>query len=324
MTSESSGVKLIFGGASFLDERNSPLDQVEDILQVVQHGGIISIDTASIYGSSEELLGKANASSCFSIDTKYPGGMCPDVSSKEAVISSAEESLRKLRTTQVDVYYLHAPDRRSPLKEVLSGIDALYKAGKFKRFGLSNFLANEVNEVIRIARENNYVLPTVYQGNYSAIARRAETELFPVIRENRLAFYAYSPIAGGFLTKTVDQIIQGKGRWDPSSALGGLYHMMYNKDSMLQGLRLWEEISKQSRIPKAELAYRWVVYHSMLNGINGDGVIVGSRNAEQLKETLAGLAKGPLLPDVVQRIEQVWEIVEGVAPLDNFNTSSAV
>ena len=101
MTFESAGVKFIFGGASFLDERNSPVDQVEDILQVVQHGGIISIDTASIYGSSEELLGKANASSCFSIDTKYPGGMCPDVSSKEAVISSAEESLRKLRTTQV-------------------------------------------------------------------------------------------------------------------------------------------------------------------------------------------------------------------------------
>jgi aryl-alcohol dehydrogenase-like predicted oxidoreductase len=62
----------------------------------------------------------------------------------------------------VDVYYIHAPDRRFPLKELLAGINALYKTGKFKRFGLSNYLAIEVDEVVRVCREKGYVLPSVY------------------------------------------------------------------------------------------------------------------------------------------------------------------
>lgn len=220
----------------------------------------------------------------------------------------------------MDVYYLHAPDRSSSLEEVLAGINSLHKAGKFRRFGLSNFLADEVDEVMRVASERNYVLPTVYQGNYSAIARRAETELLPVLRKNNLAFYAYSPIAGGFLTKSVDQLANGgEGRWDPSTRRGGLYHSLYNKPGMLEGLKLWEKISKDSGIPKAELAYRWVVYHSALKGNMGDGMILGSRNVGQLKGTLAGIQNGPLLPEVVGEIEKIWKLVETESPLDNFN-----
>jgi aryl-alcohol dehydrogenase-like predicted oxidoreductase len=97
---------------------------------------------------------------------------------------------------QVDVYYIHAPDRRVPLQDLLAGLDAVYRAGKFKRLGLSNFLPEEVSDVIRICKENGYVLPTVYQGNYNAVARHSETTLLPILRENNIAFYAYSPIAG--------------------------------------------------------------------------------------------------------------------------------
>jgi aryl-alcohol dehydrogenase-like predicted oxidoreductase len=220
----------------------------------------------------------------------------------------------------VDVYYIHAPDRRFPLEELLAGVNTLYEAGKFKRFGLSNYLATEVDEVVRVCREKGYVLPTVYQGNYSAVARRMETELLPTLRKHNIAFNAYSPIAGGFLTKDVEVLISGgEGRWDPNTMIGGLYHALYNKKTMLEGLRLWDKISKESGIAKAELAYRWVAHNSALSGEAGDGVIFGTRTIEQLNQTLAAFAKGPLDPEIAAQIEQVWKIVEVDAPLDNFN-----
>jgi aryl-alcohol dehydrogenase-like predicted oxidoreductase len=84
-------------------------------------------------------------------------------------------------------------------------------------------------------------------------------------------------------------------------------------------LRLWDKISKESGIAKAELAYRWVAHNSALSGEAGDGVIFGTRTIEQLNQTLAAFAKGPLDPEIAAQIEQVWKIVEVDAPLDNFN-----
>jgi aflatoxin B1 aldehyde reductase len=189
---------------------------------------------------------------------------------------------------------------------------------------LSNFLADEIEEVVRICREKNYILPTVYQGNYSAVARRVESEIFPTLRKHNIAFYAYSPIAGGFLTKDVEKLVSGgEGRWDPKTMLGGLYNTLYNKPNMLEGLKLWGDISEESGIPKAELAYRWVAYNSDLKGELGDGVIFGSRNVEQLNQTLASFDKGPLDAEIAQKIEGVWKLVEPDAPLDNFNAFNA-
>ena len=145
----------------------------------------------------------------------------------------------------------------NPLEPLLAGIDELYKAGKFKRFGLSNFTASEVEDVIRIAKEKNYVFPTVYQGNYSAVARLTENQLFPTLRKYNVAFYAYSPIAGGFLTKSPQELLEGgKGRWDPVNFLGQLYGTLYKKPAMLQALEEWGKIADELGIPKAELAYR--------------------------------------------------------------------
>ncbi|KAL2825123.1 NADP-dependent oxidoreductase domain-containing protein, partial [Aspergillus pseudoustus] len=220
----------------------------------------------------------------------------------------------------VDVYYIHAPDRRIPLEHLLSGINTVYTSGSFKRLGLSNFLPHEVLDVIRISKEKGYVLPTVYQGNYNAVARQSESTLLPILRENGIAYYAYSPIAGGFLTKDVGVIeAGGEGRWDPKTATGGIFTALYGKPAMLEGLRLWGGIAAEAGIPKAELAYRWVAFHSVLSGELGDGLIFGARNGEQLRGTLGGLGNGPLPADVVERIERVWEIVKEDAPVDNFN-----
>ncbi|KAJ5579620.1 uncharacterized protein N7459_005605 [Penicillium hispanicum] len=316
--------KIVFGGGAFMDtDHYATLDTVKEVLDILEKEGVESIDTATIYGNSEDSLGNVGAAERFSIDTKLPGGFSPEPTTKESVIATAEKSLQDLKTDQVDVYYLHAPDRRSPLEDILSSINALHQSGKFKRFGLSNFLAAEVEEVVRVSREKGYVVPTVYQGNYSAVARRAESEILPTLRKHGIAFYAYSPIAGGFLTKDIEQIMAGgDGRWDPATPLGQLYHALYNKSSMREGLKLWGETAQEVGIPKGELAYRWVTYNSALKGELGDAVIVGSRIADQLTETLGWLKKGPLSAEIAARVEEVWKIVESDAPLDNFNPTT--
>ncbi|CAI7588789.1 unnamed protein product [Penicillium crustosum] len=316
------GIKIVWGGASIMDEVAYPtLESINEVLDILQSNDIKTIDTAKIYNNSEELLGKVHADSRFTIDSKYPGGFSPDPSTPESLVTSLNESLARLQTNQLDVYYMHAPERRSSMEDLLASINASYQAGKFKRFGLSNYLAEEVEEVVRICREKNYVVPSVYQGNYSAVARRGEKEIFPTLRKHNISFYAYSPIAGGFLTKDVATLVAGgQGRWDPNTPLGGIYNALFNKPSMLKGLEQWEKISKESSISKVELAYRWVAHNSALKEKLGDAVIVGSRNAEQLNQTLAALSKGPLSPEIAAQIEQVWKSVEADAPLDTFNS----
>lgn len=218
---------------------------------------------------------------------------------------------------------MHAPERKTPIKETLAGLNELYKQGAFKRLGLSNYSGEEVEEYFRVAKENNYVAPSVYQGNYSAISRHIETEVFPVLRKHNMSFYAYSPIAGGFLSKSKANLTEKGGRFDPNHAFGALYNGMYNKPSFLSALDTWEEIAQEEKVPRAELAYRWIVYHSKLQGDLGDGVIIGARNEQQLKETVQAIKAGPLKAASAQKIEQIWESVKKDALLDNFQFASA-
>ncbi|KAA8647760.1 hypothetical protein EYZ11_000246 [Aspergillus tanneri] len=314
-------LKIVFGAAFFSEGSSQPnVPAVEEMLQALQQSGVSTLDTAHIYGTSEQLLGETKAASRFTIDTKHPGGFSPGSGTKEKVIAGGEESLKKLQTDKVNIFYLHAPDRGTPLEETLAGINELYEQGKFKYFGISNFRADEVENVIRVAKENQLVLPTVYQGNYNPISRKQETELFPLLRKYGLAFYAYSPLAGGFLTKTVEQLLKGgEGRWDPNTFLGKLYNDMYNKPALLSALENWGQIAKEAGISKAELAYRWMAYHSGLRSDLGDALVIGASSVDQLKQTLHGLHQGPLSDDIAGKVGKVWDEVKDESPLDNFN-----
>lgn len=221
----------------------------------------------------------------------------------------------------MNIFYLHAPDRQSPLEEALEGINELYKAGKFKSFGLSNFRADEVETVIQLAKQKQFVLPTVYQGNYNPISRKQEIELFPILRKHNLAFYAYSPLAGGFLAKSKKNLLKGglSGRWDPNTMFGMVLHGLYNKPIFLDALDDWAQIATEARISTAELAYRWVAYHSSLRGEFGDAMVVGASSISQLKLTMQGIRRGPLSEEVVGKIDKVWEKVKDDSVLDNFN-----
>ena len=145
------------------------------------------------------------------------------------------------------------------------------------QFGLSNFTPEDVRKVYDYAASKGYVLPTVFQGHYNAVARHYETALFPILRELNIAFYAYSPLAGGFLVKDAKTLDTsgGRDRWDPSNWAGKVYNKMEMEPLLLEVLSEWEAIANEARVSKSALAYRWAMYHSRLSAEHGDGIIVG-------------------------------------------------
>lgn len=151
-----------------------------------EKGNVKTIDTAALYGQSEEILGKAGAGKRFTLDTKLKGGF-GDGSSKD-VIQRESTNSKKMLGVDVDILYIHAPDHDTPLEETLAAVDAVHKSGFFKRFGLSNYQAKDVEAVYNYAKEKGYVLPSVYQGNYNPVARKQETLLFPTLRKLGIAF----------------------------------------------------------------------------------------------------------------------------------------
>ena len=83
------------------------------------------------------------------------------------------------------------PDRTTPFEETCEAMNQAYQAGKFTEFGLSNFSATEVEDCVTACKKNGWVVPTVYQGQYNAITRGGEADLFPVLRKHGMRFYAF-------------------------------------------------------------------------------------------------------------------------------------
>lgn len=314
-------IKTVYGGASFNSTGNfKDKESIAQVLDTLTAAGVTTIDTARLYGPSEALIGEQDDRKSFTIDTKILGGFSPGSAAKDALIRDAQDSLDKVKIDQFDVLYLHAPDNTVPIAETLEGVNEVYKKGIFKRFGLSNFTAEQVQEVYDLAKEKGYVLPTVYQGNYSPIARHLETLLFPTLRKLGFVFYAYSPLAGGFLTKTTADLDAGAGRFN-AVAVGGMYNNMYNKPALRAALAEWNEVAEKEGISKAELAYRWVGYNSALKADLGDAVIFAGSRLTQIEQTAAGLKKGSLSEEATRRIDAIWESVKNDAPVDNFGAN---
>lgn len=306
------------------------LESLQSALDVLKKYGVVEIDTAEIYHNNEANLGAVKAAEQgFIISTKNPGGWTPNsLTPPENLKAKTEASLQKLGVSQVDILYIHGPDASLTPADYAHTFDELYKAGKFRRFGVSNFTPQQVRDLHAYSKKNGLVLPTVYQGNYNAVSRAIETTLFPVLRELGIAFYAYSPIAGGFLTKSRKALEDGTegGRFAVGdNAINSMYRGFYIKPTMLEALGKWEELAKIQGVSQAELAYRWIYYHSLLKPEqHNDFVIAGASKIEQLTQTLEALKTGPLKPEVVQAIDELWDHVKQDAIVDNYQALSGV
>ncbi|KAI1141734.1 NADP-dependent oxidoreductase domain-containing protein [Hypoxylon sp. FL0543] len=220
-----SPLNLVLGVANVGDKSKDPVarydtpDEVNGFLNTFAARGYNQLDTARTYspmapGSSEPRLAAVAAGDRFIIDTKVASNE-PAAHTKEKVLKSIDDSLEALKIKQIHIVYLHKPDRTTPFEETCEAMDKAYNEGKFEKWGLSNYKAEEVQRFVDICEERGWVKPTAYQGQYNAIVRGGEKELFPVLRKHGIAFYAYSPAAAGIFAGTHKEIKAGS-RYDQS------------------------------------------------------------------------------------------------------------
>jgi aflatoxin B1 aldehyde reductase len=231
------------------------LDEAASILDVFQKYGHSEIDTAIVYGggSSEQYLGQLHwQDRGLIMDTKFSPrtdlGLGPDVKtthSSSHLRLALTKSLESLKADKIDMWYLHAPDRSTPYETTLCEVNNLHKEGLFRRFGISNYAAWEVAQIAEICERNGWIKPAVYQGVYNALHRAVEPELFPCLRKYGIAFYAFNPLAGGYLTSrytremlTKDDGIEAGSRFDPKKRQGQNYRRRYWNENYFDALNI--------------------------------------------------------------------------------------
>ncbi|KAK1573693.1 NADP-dependent oxidoreductase domain-containing protein [Colletotrichum navitas] len=304
-------------GDSSSDPGSSHFDSEQDVqalLEAYRIRGYNHLDTArdyspSVPGASESRLGRAKAASQFTIHTKVHSADPGDHQAAKLELS-INQSLADLQTACVETMFLHLPDRATPFEETAKAMSDALHLGKFKKYGLSNYSAEEVQRFLDICEEHGYAKPSVYQGHYNAIVRGVEKELFPLLRKHNLAFYAYSPAAGGLFSGHAES----SGRWKPDNFIGKLYSYFYRQPPVQMAVLTILDLAEEHGISGHAAAMRWTAFHSQLDGKHGDGLIFGVSKVEQLNQTLDALNAGPLPNDLAEAITDLYATVDGAEP----------
>lgn len=182
------------------------------------------IDTAFIYanGVSEELLGDfvRTDRDHFVLATKYATTLERDLSksgnSRKNMMRCVEQSLRRLKTDHIDLYWLHAWDDTTPVDEIMRGLDDLVTAGKVHYVAISDTPAWQISRANMLAELHGWTPFAGIQIEYSLLERTSERELLPMARELDLGVTAWSPLAGGVLTgKFLDGKGKGRNQYQP-------------------------------------------------------------------------------------------------------------
>lgn len=201
------GTNAVGGNNLFPDLKDA--DGLELVTTALNHG-IHLLDTAFAYGwgHSEELVGQAmhnfNRHS-FTLATKG----AQDLSSGNAVINNrpdfltqqVEDSLRRLKTDYLDIYYIHFPDQDTPKYEAVGALQRLREQGKIRAIGVSNFSLAQVKE----ANADGYV--DVVEDEYSLLHQQLAADLLPYLRDHQISFVPYFPLASGLLTGKYAQAV---------------------------------------------------------------------------------------------------------------------
>ena len=300
-------MKAILGSMTFGDQVGQ-LDAAT-MVNTFCKAGYRELDTAYMYcaGKTEILLGelnKKNGLKACEIATKVnpkEGGL-----TAESIEHQLGSSLKRMGVDSVDLLYLHQPDLNTPIADTLKAVDSHYKAGRFKRFGLSNYAAWQVAEIASICEKRGYAMPTVYQGMYNAITRDVERELFHCLHNFGIAFYVYNPLAGGMLTGKHPDVSESPA--DGRFAGNVEYQNRYWNDRYFEAVKKFIQACSLEDLKPATAALRWLSHHSDLDSKKGDGVVLGASTVAHFENNLDALTGGPLPESVVDALDEAWEI----------------
>jgi aryl-alcohol dehydrogenase-like predicted oxidoreductase len=253
-------------------------ESVSTIHAALEHG-INIIDTAPVYGfgRSEEIVGKAitesNLRSRVSIATKvgleWADGKVFRNASRARIQQEIEDSLRRLRTDHIDIYQVHWPDPLVPVEETAEAMHTLFRQGKIRAIGVSNFSVDQMERFRRVAPLH------VLQPPYNLFERGIEADLLPYCRNNKIAMLGYGALCRGLLSGRMrpDTVFDGDDlrRNDPK----------FQKPRFLQYLAAVQKLDQlaQERFGKRviQLAVRWMLDQGITTAL------WGARHPDQLR-----------------------------------------
>lgn len=264
--------------------RRLDLEATRRVVDEALSCGVTFFDTADIYGGSgrsEEFLGQALEgrrdqvvlATKFGMDMgdgKGPRG------SRDYIRQAVQNSLRRLRTDVIDVYWYHEPDGTTPLAETLEALDELVRAGTVRAVGASNFSAAQIEEADAVARERGLARFTAIQNEYSLLVRKAEGDVLPACRRLGLGFVPYFPLARGLLT--------GKYRRGQSAPEGTRLadREQIASDEEFDRLEALERFASERELSMVELAIGALLSRGVVSS-----VIAGATKPDQVRVNVA-------------------------------------
>lgn len=275
--------------------------------------GVNLIDCANIYGTmddrdnigqSEIVLGRAlkGKRDNVVITSKVAGALGPGPNdgglSRLHILREVENSLRRLETDHIDVYLVHVYDPTVPQEETIRALDDLVRSGKVRYIGCCNYAAWQVCRALWIADSINATPFMCVQNPYSLLNRRVEQEMFGLVREVKLGYMAYSPLAVGLLS----------GAYKPGQpAPAGSLWATRRKDWFAKAMAgdVGEVINTVHRLAgelgktPAQLAIAWVLSHPEVTV-----AISGADTVEQFNDVLGGVG-WTLDPEVRKELDEV-------------------
>jgi len=280
--------------------------------------GINSFDTANAYnnGQSEAILGKALKGRRHNVvlATKVRNRMGdePDDEglNRSAIRKAIQDSLKRLQTDYVDLYYLHLPDRGTRIEETLAALDELAQEGKIRYPATSNYAAWQILQMLWISDNHGYKPPTVSQPMYNVLARGIEQEYLEFCREFRIGNICYNPLAGGLLTgkHSLQEGPTTGTRFDNNK----MYQDRFWHPQYFEAVNELTDIAARAGLTILELAFRWLLAQPQV-----DSVIIGATRMEQLEDNLLAFQGPPLAPEVLAECDTVWQKLRGVTPKYN-------
>jgi aryl-alcohol dehydrogenase-like predicted oxidoreductase len=300
---------LLSVGTMNFGKRTNEAESVK-IMHRAMERGLVHFDTANAYvdGESERVVGRAlrDRRERAIIATKVGfgrSGTQPEGLSKARISAAIDESLSRLGTDYVDVYYLHVPDHSTPIEESLEAMAALLSAGKIRSWAVSNYASWQVLEMLHLADKLGMPRPVMSQMLYNVLIRQLDIEYFRFAKRHALHTTVYNPLAGGLLAgKFESPDVSQKGTRFEKNAL---YQKRYWTAGFFARVEAYAEVAKNEGMSLVDLAYAFLAGHPHV-----DSILVGPGSVAHLDAAIDACAK-TISPEGRKRIDELHVMFQG-------------
>ena len=295
---------MMFGGQT--DEAESLR-----IMDYAYEHGVNFIDTANAYngGESEKIIGKwlggRRDGVILATKVRIPvgEGLNRGGLNRRSILSAVEASLKRLNTDYIDIYYMHAPDYETSLEESLDTMSGLVRSGNIRYYGVSNYAAWQIADMLAICDKRNYIAPVITQNVCNLLTRGIESELVPFLKAHEMGLAVYNPIAGGLLS--------GKHRpGEPAENTRFYgnpgYYDRYWSDENFAAVEKLTRIASERGLSLLGLALKWCAAQTHITS-----VITGVSRLSQAEQNLASVEGDPLDAGAFEKCDEVWYSLAG-------------